>query len=54
MAAIQEDNLWGWQTNFEEMSTFLSSLEGDRISFANERYTDYVLDHLSTCVNTAS
>ena len=52
MAAIQEDNLRGLETYFEEMSTFLSSLEGDRISFTNERYTDYVLDRLSTCVNT--
>ena len=46
--------LWGLESYFQELSTFVASLNGDRITFANERYTDYVLDHLSTCVTTLS
>ena len=46
--------LWGWETYFQELSDFITSLDGDRISFANERFTDYVVDRLSTCVSTLS
>ena len=39
---------------FEELSDLIASLDGDRMSFANERFTDYVVDRLSTCVSTLS
>ena len=44
---------WGLQS-FQELFTFVGSLNGDRITFVNERYTDYVLDRLSMCVTTLS
>ena len=47
-------NLWGWEMYFQELSDFITPLDGDRISFANERFTDYVVDRLSTCVSTLS
>ena len=55
MASGEESSpLWGWETYFQELSDFITSLDGDRISFANERFTDYVVDRLSTCVSTLS
>ena len=44
--------LWGWEQYFEELSTFVFSLGRGRIVYANESYTDYVLDCLSTCIST--
>lgn len=46
--------LWGLESYFQELSTFVASLDRDRITFANVRYTEYVLDRLSTCVTTFS
>ena len=44
--------LWGWEQYFEELSTFVFSLGRGRIAYANESYTEYVLDRLSTCIST--
>lgn len=38
---------WGWEQYFEELSTVICSLERGRIAYANESYTDYVLDQYS-------
>lgn len=46
--------LWGWEQYFEELSTFICSLGRGRITYANENYTEYVLDRLTTCVSTLS
>lgn len=55
MASSEERSpLWGWETYFEELYDFIASLDGDRMSFANERFTDYVIDRLRICVNTLS
>ena len=54
MAAEQEVNtLWGWDQYFQELSTFISAL-GEERTFANERYMDYVLDRLTTCISTTA
>ena len=41
-----------WEQYFEELSTFICSLDRGRIAYANEGYTEYVLERLSTCINT--
>lgn len=41
-----------WEQYFEELSTFICSLHRGRITYANENYTEYVLDRLSTCMST--
>ena len=46
--------LWGWEQYFEELSTFICSLGRGRIAYANESYTEYVLDRLTTCISTIS
>ena len=56
MMTSAEDSypLWGIESYFQELSTFVASLGHDRISFSNERYTEYVLDRLATCITTLS
>ena len=50
---MDESNpLWGWERYFDEASAFISSLHGDSMSFANNNYTEYVMDRLNTCINT--
>ena len=44
--------LWGWEQYFKELSTVICSLSRGRIGYANESYTEYVLDRLSTCIST--
>ena len=46
--------LWGLESYFRELSTFVRSLDRDRITFSNDRYTEYVLGRLSTYVTTLS
>ena len=41
-----------WETYFEEVHRFISSLGGGRMSFANELYTEFVLERLSNCVRS--
>ena len=52
--ATAANSLWGWENYFEELSTFIGSLGGGRIRCANESYTEYVVERLSTCTNTLS
>ena len=47
--ATEGGRLWGWENYFEEVSTFISSLGRGRITYANESYTEYVRDRLTTC-----
>ena len=41
-----------WEGYFQEVDSFISSLGGGRISFANESYTEYVLERLSSCIRS--
>ena len=41
-----------WETYFEEVHRFISSLGGGRMSFANELYTEFVLERLGNCVRS--
>ena len=50
--ATEGGTLWGWENYFEELSTFISSLGRGRITYANESYTEYVRDRLTTCIST--
>ena len=54
MSTDSSNPLWGLENYFEELTTFIRSLGGDRITFANDSYTEYVLDRLSTCITTLS
>ena len=55
MVSGEENNpLWCWEMYFEELSDFIASLDGDRITFAKERFDDCVVDRLSTCVSMLS
>lgn len=49
-----ENTLWGWEQYFEELSTFICSLGRGRTTYANEGYTEYVLDWLSTSISTTA
>ena len=54
MSTDSSNPLWGLENYFEELATFIRPLGGDRITFANDSYTEYVLDRLSTCITTLS
>ena len=43
-----------WEAYFEEVSSFLSTLGGGRLNFANESYTEYVLERLSSCIRSVT
>ena len=42
--------LFGTNQPFEKVSSFLSTLGGGKLNFANESYTEYVLERLSSCI----
>lgn len=41
-----------WESFFEEFYSFISSLGGGRVNYANETYTEYVLERLGVCRNS--
>ena len=43
-----------WEAYFEEVYSFLSSLGGGRRSFANQAYTEYVMERLRNCIRSLS
>lgn len=54
MSTSSTSTPWGWEQYFEELSMFICSLGRGRIAYANEGYTEYVLDRLGTCISTIS
>ena len=55
MTSGEERNpLLGWETYFEELSDFITSLDGDRMNEFCQRKIHCVVDRLSICVNTLS
>lgn len=44
--------LSSWETYFEEVSLFISSLGRGRISFANQEYTEYVIERMGYCISS--
>ena len=55
MATSESENntfLSDWEIYFDTVSSFISTLGGDRISYANEAYTEYVLERLDYCIHS--
>jgi len=43
-----------WESYFSELYSFISSLGGGRIDYANEACTEYILERLSVCIRSLS
>ena len=46
------DDFSDWEKCFDEVYSFVSSLGGGRISYANQPYTEHVLERLGHCVHS--
>lgn len=54
MATTWSSDLWGWERFFDELSTFVTSIGGERRMFANLAYTEHVLEKLEHWMSTLS
>ena len=52
MASANDTFLSSLEIYFDEVSSFLSTLGGGRMDFANEAYTEYVLERLGYCISS--
>lgn len=52
--AIDNTFIADWESYFQEMHSFVSSLGYGRVTFANQSYTEYVMERLESCIRSIS
>ena len=52
MESTQDSSVWDWVRYFEELSSFITSIDSGRITHANEAFTEYVLDKMNMSITT--